>query len=80
MLNTNLEKFWELLWLDNPPEFYSILHGKKFTWDRLFKSGSIHETMYTLEILESFLVNDYSLLGQDCEERKLRDVWINKFI
>lgn len=22
MLNTNLEKFWQLLWLDNVPDFY----------------------------------------------------------
>jgi hypothetical protein len=78
MLNTRLEKFWTLLWLDNVPSY--MVNHEKFSWDRLFKTENLHETMYVLEILESFLVNDYMMLGEDCEERKLRDVWINKFI
>lgn len=76
MLNTNLEKFWSLLWLENVPEFYN----QKFAWDRLFKADNIHETMYVLEILESFLVNDYSMLGPETDERKYRDVWVTNFI
>lgn len=36
--------------------------------------------MYVLEILESFLFNDYSQLNAETEEKKLRDVWISRFI
>ncbi len=36
--------------------------------------------MYVLEIVESFLVNDYQMLSQDTEERKLREVWLARFI
>lgn len=58
MLNTNLKFFWTLLWLDNPPEFIT----QKFTWASLFKADNLHETMYVLEIVESFLVNDFQML------------------
>ena len=58
MLNTNLDKFWSLLWLQDRPDNFS----QDLSWDKFFKSENLQETMYVLEILESFLVNDYSLL------------------
>jgi len=58
ILNTNLKFFWTLLWLDSPPEFVT----QPFTWESLFKPDNLHETMYVLEIVESFLVNDYQML------------------
>lgn len=76
MLNTNLNFFWTLLWLDNPPAFVQ----QKFTWGALFKADNLHETMYVLEIVESFLVNDYQMLAQETEERKLREVWLKRFV
>ena len=54
--------------------------SQPFTWESLFKPDNLHETMYVLEIVESFLVNDYQMLSQDTEERKLREVWLARFI
>lgn len=75
MLNTNLEKFWTLLWLENVPPSFS-----KFSWDQIFIADKIHETMYVLEIVEAFLVNDYWMLNPDTDERKMREVWVPNFI
>lgn len=76
MLNTNLEKFWSLLWLDSAPESFNIT----FSWDRLFKPDNVLETAYVLEILESFLVNDFHFLDIECDERRLREKWVTTFI
>jgi len=46
----------------------------------LFKPDNVHETSYVLEILESFLVNDYLMLDANTDERKLREMWVANFI
>lgn len=35
---------------------------------------------YVLEIVESFLVNDLSVLDAETEEAKLRKTWVPRFV
>ena len=75
MLNTSPKYFWKALWMfDVPAEF------EPFEWSQLFGIWDLNLQCYVLEIIESFLVNDLSVLDQNTEEAKLRKSWLPRFI
>jgi len=75
MLNTNIELFWNLLRLGK-------VDGQEdpiVDWSQFFNVDDMYKTIYVLQIVESFLNNDYATLDQKSEEAILRSDWAVRF-
>jgi len=75
MLVTNPPLYWGVLWLENKPATYGA-----FNWDDIFDFSNVNKLMYSIEIIDSFLVNDNSMMDPKVDEAKLKNDWAVRFM
>lgn len=75
MLCTNTPLYWHILWLEERPEQHGV-----FLWSELFDESNINKLIYRLDIIDSFIQSDYSLLDPECQEYKLKSTWVQRFL
>ena len=74
---TNSTYFWRSLYMHSEQP---LVNFGKFEWPMMFGDPDINKISYTLEIIESFLTMDTSVMQAGTPECDLRNTWVTRFI